>query len=136
MKAASSRFFQSGVVLIAVAFIALFFSTALPRLLYPYDLDFIGDSMLMQSLQIADGLPVYLPPNADFNPPNDFVRRIQSHYYSVIISDESFFDTQPDLQQLITTYYIPTKTLGSRLAPPTITGVVVRPKLIYLPKQP
>ncbi|HEY9528041.1 MAG TPA: hypothetical protein VIR02_13190 [Anaerolineales bacterium] len=68
MKAAFFRIFQSGVVLIAVAFIALFFYTALPRLLYPYDLDFIEDSMLMQSLRIADGQPVYLPPNADFNP--------------------------------------------------------------------
>jgi hypothetical protein len=68
--------------------------------------------------------------------PNDFVGRIQSHYYSAIISDESFFETQPDLQQLITTYYLPTKTLGSGQAPPTITGVVVRPKLMYLPKQP
>ena len=68
--------------------------------------------------------------------PSDFVGRIQNHYYAAIISDESVFETQPDLQQLITTYYIPTKTLTSGQAPPTITGVVVRPKLIYLPKQP
>jgi hypothetical protein len=68
--------------------------------------------------------------------PNDFVSRIQNHYYSAIISDESFFETQPDLHQLITTYYIQTKTLSSTQAPPTIIGVVVRPKLIYLPKQP
>jgi len=68
MKAISLRFPQSGVVLVAVVFIAVFFVTALPRLLYPYDLDFIEDSMLMQSLRIAQGQPVYLPPNADFNP--------------------------------------------------------------------
>ena len=68
--------------------------------------------------------------------PDDFVWRIQNHYYSAIISDESFFETQSDLQQLITTYYMQTKTLSSQQAPPTITGVVVRPKLIYLPKQP
>lgn len=68
MKAVSLRFPQTGVVLIAVVFIAMFFVTALPRLLYPYDLDFIEDSMLMQSLQIAQGQPVYIPPNADFNP--------------------------------------------------------------------
>ena len=68
--------------------------------------------------------------------PNDFVRMIQNHYYSAIISDESFFETQPDLQQLLTTYYIQTQTLSSKQAPPTITGVVVRPKLMYLPKQP
>ncbi|HJQ13183.1 MAG TPA: glycosyltransferase family 39 protein, partial [Anaerolineales bacterium] len=68
MKAASFRFLQICVVLIAIAFIALFFYTALPRLHYPYDLDFIEDSMLIQSLRIAEGQPVYLPPNAEFNP--------------------------------------------------------------------
>ena len=67
--------------------------------------------------------------------PNDFVLRIQGHYYSAIISDESFFETQPDLHQLLTTHYAPTKVLSSGGAPPTITGVVVRPKLIYLPKR-
>jgi 4-amino-4-deoxy-L-arabinose transferase-like glycosyltransferase len=68
MKAVSLRFPQSGVVLIAIVFIAMFFITALPRLLYPYDLDFLEDSMLMESLRIAQGQPVYVPPNADFNP--------------------------------------------------------------------
>jgi hypothetical protein len=66
--------------------------------------------------------------------PDDFVNRIESHYYSVIISDESFFETQPDLHELITTYYIQTETLNLSNAPPTITGVVVRPKVIYVPK--
>ena len=66
--------------------------------------------------------------------PDDFVNRIESHYYSAIISDESFFETQPDLHELITTYYIRTETLNLSNAPPTITGVVVRPKVIYLPK--
>src|ERR1044072_7933119 len=68
MKATSLRFLQSGVVLIAIIYVALFFYTALPRLLYPYDLDFLEDSMLMDSLQFAQGQPVYVPPNADFNP--------------------------------------------------------------------
>jgi hypothetical protein len=66
--------------------------------------------------------------------PDDFVNRIESHYYSAIISDESFFETQPDLHELITTYYIQTETLNLSNAPPTITGVVVRPKVIYVPK--
>jgi hypothetical protein len=66
--------------------------------------------------------------------PDDFVNRIESHYYSAIISDESFFETQPDLHELITTYYMQTETLNLSNAPPTITGVVVRPKVIYLPK--
>jgi hypothetical protein len=66
--------------------------------------------------------------------PEDFVNRIESHYYSAIISDESFFETQPDLHDLITMYYIQTETLNLSNAPPTITGVVVRPKVIYVPK--
>ncbi len=66
--------------------------------------------------------------------PDDFVNRIESHYYSAIISDESFFETQPDLHELITTYYIQTETLNFSKAPPTLTGVVVRPKVIYRPK--
>jgi 4-amino-4-deoxy-L-arabinose transferase-like glycosyltransferase len=68
MKAASLRLLQSGAVLVAIFFIVLFLFTALPRLLYPYDLDFIEDSMLMETLQFARGQPVYVPPNADFNP--------------------------------------------------------------------
>ena len=68
MKAASLRVLQNGAVLTAIFFIVLFFFTALPRLLYPYDLDFIEDSMLMETLQFAQGRPVYVPPNADFNP--------------------------------------------------------------------
>ena len=68
MRVASVRLLQSGAVLVAIFFIVLFFFTALPRLFYPYDLDFIEDSMLMESLRFAQGQPVYVPPNADFNP--------------------------------------------------------------------
>ena len=68
--------------------------------------------------------------------PEDFAARIRDHYYFEIISDESFFETQPDLYKLITTYYTHSETLTPDEAPPTITGVVVRPKVIYLPKRP
>ncbi|HEY2982023.1 MAG TPA: glycosyltransferase family 39 protein [Anaerolineales bacterium] len=68
MQAKWIRFPQAGVVAIACIFAAAYFMTAVPRLLYPYDLDFIEDSMLMQSLRVAQGQPIYLPPNADFNP--------------------------------------------------------------------
>ena len=68
--------------------------------------------------------------------PDDFVNRIESHYYSAIISDESFFEVQPDLHKLITTYYTQSETLTPSQVPSTITGVVVRPKVIYLPKGP
>ena len=68
--------------------------------------------------------------------PDDFVSRIRNHYYSAIISDESTFETQPDVLKLITTYYVRSETLNSTESPPTINGVVVRPKVIYRPRQP
>lgn len=68
--------------------------------------------------------------------PYDFVNRIQTHYYAAILSDESTFEAQPDLHQLITTYYSQAETLNSNEAPLTMTGVIVRPRSIYRPKQP
>ena len=62
------RLLPAGVVLAAAVFAGMFFFTALPRLVYPYDLDFIEDGILMQALRVAQGLPVYVAPNADFNP--------------------------------------------------------------------
>jgi 4-amino-4-deoxy-L-arabinose transferase-like glycosyltransferase len=56
------------VVLVALAWSAVYVIVAATRAVYPYDLDFLEDSVLMQSLRIADGQPVYLPPNADFVP--------------------------------------------------------------------
>jgi len=55
-------------VIAALVFSAMYFLVAIPRIFYPYDLDFLEDSMLMQSLRIAGGQPVYAPPNADFVP--------------------------------------------------------------------
>ncbi len=68
--------------------------------------------------------------------PHDFVNWIQNHYYSVIISDESSFETEKDISELISKYYIKAKLLNISQAPLTNTGVVVRPKTIYIPKQP
>jgi hypothetical protein len=59
---------QIAVLLAAALFTAMFFYTALSRMSYRYDLDFDEDSILMQSLWVAQGLPVYVAPNADFNP--------------------------------------------------------------------
>lgn len=55
-------------VLAALVFGVMYFLVAIPRVFYPYDLDFLEDSMLMQSLRIANGQPIYVPPNADFVP--------------------------------------------------------------------
>jgi len=54
--------------LAALLFAAMYLATALPRVFYPYDLDFIEDSQLMQALRFAQGQPVFVAPNADFNP--------------------------------------------------------------------
>ena len=68
--------------------------------------------------------------------PLDFVDRIKMQYYTEIISDGSSFETETALRTLLTTYYVPTRSLGYDQAPSTNTGVVVRPSLIYLPRQP
>jgi hypothetical protein len=68
--------------------------------------------------------------------PDDFVNRVQNHFYVAIISDESTFETQPDIHKLVTTYYVQTEILNSSEVPITITGVIVRPKLLYRPRVP
>ena len=68
--------------------------------------------------------------------PKDFVERIQSQYYAAIISDETLFETDPDVQRLITTYYSPTGTLAASESPPAVTGMFARPTVIYTPKRP
>jgi hypothetical protein len=67
--------------------------------------------------------------------PADFADRIQSQYYTVIISDESFFETQSDIRELIGTYYYPAQVIDLDQSPSTNTGVVVRPTLIYFARQ-
>ncbi|MGH7462877.1 MAG: glycosyltransferase family 39 protein, partial [Longimicrobiales bacterium] len=52
----------------ALVFSAMYFLVAIPRVFYPYDLDFLEDSLLMQSLRVAEGQPVFVPLNADFVP--------------------------------------------------------------------
>ena len=66
--------------------------------------------------------------------PDDFVQRLRTHYYAAIISDASLFETEPVVRDLIETYYLPTETLGQADAPPTMTGIVTRPQIIYRPK--
>lgn len=50
------------VVAVGTAFLSL------RRVFYPYSIDFIEDAMLLQAWRYARGLPVYLPPNAEFVP--------------------------------------------------------------------
>jgi hypothetical protein len=68
--------------------------------------------------------------------PDDFAQRIESRYYSAIISDESSFEKMPDLQALLAANYPRSELLSSSESPPTITGVSVRPRVIYFPDPP
>ncbi len=67
--------------------------------------------------------------------PADFVARIESRYYAAIIADNSLFETEPELQQLLNLHYIPAETLAPDESPPTLTGMVVRPEIVYRPRQ-
>ncbi len=66
--------------------------------------------------------------------PQDLVDRFKNHYYAAVISDQSLFETEPALQRLLDTYYRPAETLTMDDAPPTNTGLIVRPAVIYVPR--
>ena len=67
--------------------------------------------------------------------PEDFVARIREHYYAEIISDESSpFETEPELSALLKSYYTPGGQIPPSESPVTITGVIVHPQKIYLPR--
>ncbi|MCB8946192.1 MAG: glycosyltransferase family 39 protein [Ardenticatenaceae bacterium] len=66
--------------------------------------------------------------------PPDLVARIEQQQYQLIISDESlYFETEPALLNLLNQYYH-SEPMDMALSPPTLSGVVVRPLLIYKPK--
>ncbi len=68
--------------------------------------------------------------------PDDFVKRIQNHYYSTIISDESLFEIEDaELQNLLSAYYVKTLTIDESESPPAPVGMLVRPMAIYEPKK-
>jgi hypothetical protein len=51
---------------VSALFAGMYVFTALPRLFYPHDLDFLENNSLMQALRFAQGQPVYASPSADF----------------------------------------------------------------------
>ena len=66
--------------------------------------------------------------------PDDSVKRIQSKYYSLIISDESLFEIEDaELQNLLNANYVKTVTLDESESPPAPVGMLVRPKAVYEP---
>lgn len=67
--------------------------------------------------------------------PADLVQRIVERQFAAIISDESqYFETEPALQQLIETYYVRSEHMDQSEAPTTFSGMIVRPKTIYVPR--
>lgn len=50
----------------AFLFAGMYVFTAVPRLVYPHDLDFLENNSLMQALRFAAGQPVYMAPSAEF----------------------------------------------------------------------
>ena len=50
------------------AFAAAYLVVALARIRYSFDIDFLEDAELIKAWRLAQGLPVFLPPNADFVP--------------------------------------------------------------------
>jgi len=66
--------------------------------------------------------------------PPDFEAQIESQRFAVIISDESaYFETEPQLKSLLEMYYV-AHPLDAALSPPTLSGIVTRPLLLYTPK--
>ena len=68
MSPGRTRMLEALAVLVAAVFGGYYFYVAYARVVYPYDLDFVENGMLMQALRSAEGLPVYVAPNADFVP--------------------------------------------------------------------
>ncbi len=66
--------------------------------------------------------------------PADFEARIETHYYSAIITDQSDFEVEPAVHGLLTSYYVQAFAFEPGQAPATMVGVVVRPELIYRPR--
>ncbi|MEK7275781.1 MAG: hypothetical protein AAB427_00390, partial [Chloroflexota bacterium] len=64
--------------------------------------------------------------------PDDFVARIENQYYAAIISDESLFETEPAIRNLIAAHYR-AEPLPADESPTTTTGLPVRPMVIYFP---
>ncbi len=67
--------------------------------------------------------------------PDDFAGWIRNQEAAMIIANESdYFETDPAWVDLLNTYYHPAETLALNEAPPTLTGVIVRPRTVFLPR--
>ena len=55
-------------VAMAVGVCALLYRTVVPRIPYPYDLEWMEGGMLLHAARIAEGQPLYVTPSIDFIP--------------------------------------------------------------------
>lgn len=60
--------------------------------------------------------------------PTDLVTRLETRYYSAVISAESFFETDSPLHPLLLTHYPITQTL---VAPSTLSGLPIQLQILY-----
>jgi 4-amino-4-deoxy-L-arabinose transferase-like glycosyltransferase len=62
----SSLFLKIGVTILATCYTILFFFLSIPRLLYPYEIDFFEGTVLEHALRIFRGKPVFTSPSISF----------------------------------------------------------------------
>jgi hypothetical protein len=67
--------------------------------------------------------------------PADLVSRIQARYYAAILSDETLFETDPPLLELIEANYVRGETLDASDAPHTMTGMFSQTRVEYVPRK-
>lgn len=68
--------------------------------------------------------------------PDDLIRLIEQQQFAQIISDESdFFETEPAFMALLLAHYEVVETLPPEQAPPTVSGPIVRPLTVYVPRR-
>lgn len=68
--------------------------------------------------------------------PPDLVALIEQQQFARIISDESdFFETEPAFMALLLAHYEVVETLPPEQSPPTLSGPIVRPLTIYIPRR-
>ena len=70
LRVRPTRFGWGTAVLLAISLLAsvAYLRLGLARLFYPYALDLVEEGMVMQAWRVAQGLPVFVPPNVGFVP--------------------------------------------------------------------
>ena len=67
-KTVLEKLLHYAIVLLSVFFVVLFLYTALRRMRYPFELEWIESGMLVSVRRVSQGLPLYVRPSLDFVP--------------------------------------------------------------------